>query len=160
LLIAGDGPELSALRAQAESLGVADFVRFLGLRNDVPDILADVDLFSLASRAEGLTLAVMEAMVAGLSVVVTDVGGHKEVVGPAIGWVVPPNDIPAFRFALSEALANPDATRARGTAGRRLAVSEFALETQVDAQYRTVAEVLRRAKTGLPTAVAKQEKAS
>ncbi len=137
LLVVGEGPERDALRARAEALGVANFVRFLGLRNDVPDLLADADLFALASRAEGLTLAVVEAMAAGLPVVVTDVGGHKEVVDPATGWVVPPNDAPAFGVALGEALADLPAARGRGAAGRLVAAG-YSLEAQVEAQFRVL----------------------
>jgi glycosyltransferase involved in cell wall biosynthesis len=147
LLIVGDGPERAALQAQSDSLGVSEFVHFLGLRNDVPDLLADSDAFLLASRAEGLTLAVLEGMAAGLPVVVTDVGGHKEVVGPATGWVVPPNDAPAFGVALGEALANPAAARERGATGRRLIETEFSLDAQVEAQYRYI-DAVWRSRTG------------
>jgi len=143
LLIVGDGPERAALQEQARALGIADFVRFLGLRNDVPDLLADANVFALASRAEGLTLAVLEAMAAGLPVVVTDVGGHKEVVDPTTGWVVPPNAVPALEKALGEALADPAAAHERGRAGRRLAETTFALETQIEAQYRYIESVWR-----------------
>lgn len=153
LLIAGDGPERTALGAQAVALGVLSFVRFLGLRNDVPDLLADADVFLLASRAEGLTLAVLEAMAAGLPVVVTDVGGHKEVVSPATGWVVPPNDAPAFGAAIGEALADLAAARQRGTTGRRLVETEFALDAQVDAQYRYI-DALWRSRMGSSAACA------
>jgi len=137
LLVVGEGSELGSLQARTETLGVSDFVRFLGLRNDVPDLLADADLFVLASRAEGLTLAVVEAMAAGLPVVVTDVGGHKEVVGPATGWIVPPNDATALGLALGEALADLPEARRRGAAGRLVAAG-YSLEAQVEAQFRVL----------------------
>jgi glycosyltransferase involved in cell wall biosynthesis len=136
LVIAGDGPERQALESLAASLGVGHNTLFLGLRSDVPDLLADSDLFVLASRAEGLTLAVVEAMAAELSVIVTDVGGHKEVVTPATGHLVPPNDPNAFRAAVARALADPVDTRAQGIAGRQLVLDELSLVSQVEAQFR------------------------
>ncbi|HVK14188.1 MAG TPA: glycosyltransferase, partial [Gemmataceae bacterium] len=154
LLIVGDGPELDRLKTLAASLGVSEAVHFLGLRTDVPDLLADADLFVLASRAEGLTLAVVEAMAAELAVVVTDVGGHKEVVTPDTGWIVPPEDVPALRSAVAVALADPPAARARGAAGRRLAVAGFSLTGQVEAQYGLFArahEASRRGKMPRPS---------
>lgn len=135
LLIAGDGEERDALTALAVSLRVAAFVRLLGLRNDVPDVLADADLFVLASRAEGLTLAVVEAMAAGLPVVVTDVGGHKEVVTEVTGVLVPPDDVSAFRGGVERLLADPATSRRLGTAGRRLVSDRYSLDAQVEAQY-------------------------
>jgi len=136
LLIVGDGPDKSEVIALANSFGVSQRVHLLGLRNDVPDLLADSDLFVLASRAEGLTLAVVEAMAAQLPVVVTDVGGHREVVTSATGWIVPSDDVKAFQSALTEALSELPSTRARGVAGRQLVSTHFSLEAQVDSQYR------------------------
>jgi glycosyltransferase involved in cell wall biosynthesis len=139
LLIAGDGDERAALMAQAEAIGVAPRVRFLGLRNDIPDVLADSDLFVLASRAEGLTLAVVEAMAAGLPVVVTDVGGHKEVVTSETGVLVPAEDVAAFRAGVERLLADEPAARRAGEAGRQLVRSRYSLDAQVEAQYHTFA---------------------
>ena len=148
LVIAGDGPERQWLEALAASLGVGANAHFLGLRNDVPDLLADSDLFVLASRAEGLTLAVVEAMAAELSVVVTDVGGHKEVVTPATGHLVPPNDPEAFRAAVAAAMADPACTKAQGIAGRRLVFEDLSLLAQVDAQYRYCQSVWVESRAG------------
>ena len=139
-LIVGDGPDKSDLHSLVESLGISRSVHFLGLRNDVPELLADADLFVLASRAEGLTLAVVEAMAAELPVVVTDVGGHREVVSPETGWIVPPGNAIAMRTAISEALEHPN-VRELGRASRRLVQRDFSLPGQIEAQYQYFLQV-------------------
>ena len=136
LVIAGDGPEREAVARQAAEAGVAGQIHLLGLRDDVPDMLADSDLFVLASHAEGLTLAVLEAMAAGLPVVVTAVGGHAEVVTSAVGLVVPPGDPVAFRAAVEALLADRPRLVRMGTAGPALVRAGLTLDHQIDAQFR------------------------
>ncbi|HEX5727298.1 MAG TPA: glycosyltransferase [Longimicrobiaceae bacterium] len=109
-VVAGEGPEGPALRALAERLGVGDRVHWLGQRRDVAAVLAACDLFVLSSRAEGMAVAMLEAMTARLPVVAADVGGVWEAVSPRegrppAGWVVPPNDAAALAAALAEAAA-------------------------------------------------------
>jgi glycosyltransferase involved in cell wall biosynthesis len=146
LLVVGDGPLKPALTALADSQGIGRHTHFLGLRNDVADLLADANVFALASRAEGLSFAVVEALASGLPVVATDVGGHKEVVTPATGWLVPPSDVAAFRSALDEVVADLPAARTRGVAGSKLVAERFSLEAQVEAQYQYFRSVWQSAR--------------
>ncbi|MGC4044993.1 MAG: glycosyltransferase [Armatimonas sp.] len=95
-LIAGDGPERTALEASA-----LPNVTFLGFRKDIPELLAQATLVAVPSRQEGLGLAAVEALAAGVPVIASNVGGLSEVVVPnKTGLLVPPDD-PA---ALTEAL--------------------------------------------------------
>ncbi len=71
LLIVGRGPQESALREQAESLGISDSVVFLGVRDDVPEILKALDVFAFTSTLEGLGMAVVEAQAAGVPCLVS-----------------------------------------------------------------------------------------
>ncbi|MER3485301.1 MAG: glycosyltransferase family 1 protein, partial [Chloroflexota bacterium] len=104
----GDGPLLPEMRSLARELGVADRVRFLGRRDDVPRLLAGAHVFVLSSRSEGFPLATLEAMRAGLPVVVTEVGGAPEAVVPGItGYIVPPGDPEALRLRLRQLAADP-----------------------------------------------------
>lgn len=135
LVIAGDGPDRASLVALADSLAVTSFVHFLGLRDDVPDLLADADLFVLASRAEGLTLAVVEAMARGLPVVVTAVGGHAEVVPPAAGRLVPPGDVGALAAALKAMVAELPVARAAAVDRVGQVMCDFSLSRQVERQW-------------------------
>ena len=110
LVIAGDGPDESALRTRAAQRGIAARARWLGFRSDLPALLAGADVFVLPSRREGMANVVLEAMAAGLLVVTTEVSGAHEAVGavagrPTAGWIVPPGAAAALGVALAEAIA-------------------------------------------------------
>ena len=134
LLLVGDGPLRSDLESLAESLGIKNRVRFLGIRSDVPDILRAVDLFALTSVSEAASLTLMEAMASALPVVVTEVGGNPEIVRPGIeGMLVPREDFDATAQALLALLAGPERARAMGQAGRRRVEEKYRLERTIDA---------------------------
>lgn len=125
----GAGP---ALRTAARRLGLADRVRWLGLRDDVPALLGASDLGVLVSHEEGFSNGVLEGMAAGLPMIVSDVGGNAEAVEHGVsGWVVPPRDPAALAAALL-ALARDPALRQRlGEAARARVAERFGLETCV-----------------------------
>lgn len=78
LLLVGRGELEVSLKEQAKRLGIDKQVRFLGMRQDVPRLLALMDVFVLPSLSEGLSMALLEAMVSGKPVVATRVGGNPE----------------------------------------------------------------------------------
>ncbi len=82
-LLIGDGPEQPQLVAQAKALGVSDRVHFLGNRHDVKDLMRILDIFILPSLFEGMSNALLEAMAAGRTIMVTDTPENREVVTPA-----------------------------------------------------------------------------
>jgi len=129
----GIGP---ALRELARTSGLADQVRWLGLRDDMAELLAASDVGILPSHEEGFSNSVLEGMAAGLTMVVTDVGGNAEAVEHGVsGWVVPPGDPAALAAAILE-LAHDAARRRRlGEAARRRVAAAFSLEECV-ARYR------------------------
>lgn len=105
---AGEGPEREPLEALAARLGVADRVRFLGRREDVPELLAACDVFCLPSLYEGSSLAVLEAMAARRAMVSSAIGGTDELIEDGRnGLLVPPGDAPALAAALRRALGDP-----------------------------------------------------
>ena len=113
LVIVGDGPLESVLRAQAFTLGVAAHVDFLGQRTDVADLLPAFDIFALPSLTEGLSIALLEACATGLAVVATNVGGNTEIIRDGqTGLLVPVDDHDALLSALHSLLTDP-ALRAR-----------------------------------------------
>jgi glycosyltransferase involved in cell wall biosynthesis len=117
VLIAGEGRERAALEALIEARGLAGRVRLLGARDDVPDLLAALDVAVCCSDFEGGPLSVMEYMEAGLPVVATDVGGLPELVEEGdTGLLVPPRDPTALAAALNRLLADPGL---RGRMGER-----------------------------------------
>src|SRR5260370_17741334 len=96
LLLGGDGPLRGELQEQARALGIADRVRFLGIRRDVPQLLQAADVFTLTSLSEAASLTILEAMASRLPVVVTAVGGNAQRVRPGMdGLLVPPGHHPA-----------------------------------------------------------------
>jgi glycosyltransferase involved in cell wall biosynthesis len=128
LLIVGDGPLRQSLADEAESLGVADRVRFLGVRHDVPALMSACDIFVLSSAWEGFGLVVAEAMACERVVVATDSGGVREVIGDA-GYLVPPRDSGALAQALALALRLSIDERAQlGRAGRAWIVGRYSIE--------------------------------
>ncbi len=80
LLLAGDGGERQRMEQLADELGVRAQVRFLGVRTDIPRLMAAADGFVLSSLSEGLSVTLLEAMASGLPIVATQVGGNGEAV--------------------------------------------------------------------------------
>jgi glycosyltransferase involved in cell wall biosynthesis len=107
LAIAGEGSENRTLRDQAAACGLADRVDFLGRIDDMPRFYQAVDVFCLASRAEGLPLSLLEAQSSGVRAVAFDVGGMAEALCPRTGRLVPAGDIAALASALEAAVGVP-----------------------------------------------------
>lgn len=107
LLLVGDGPLRTELEETATTLGIADRVRFTGVRDDVPDILAAIDVFTLSSLSEAASITLLEAMAVGAPVVVTDVGGNPEIVRRGVdGLLTPRGDACALATALIKVLSD------------------------------------------------------
>src|SRR5438045_2743105 len=124
--ISGRGQLADALAARARALGLADRVHLLGLRLDVPAILAAADLFVLPSLSEGLPLALLEAMFARCPIVASDVGeiGTALARGDA-GVLVPPGDPAALAAALDRLLTNRQRAQALGERAAARAATEY-----------------------------------
>ena len=134
LLLVGDGSERAGLEQRAAELGLGERVRFLGERGDVPQLLAAADAFALSSLSEGVSLAVLEAMAAGLPVAATEVGGNPEVVLPdETGLLVPPSDAPALASALADLARDPDRASRMGLAGAARVEEHFSLRAMTQA---------------------------
>lgn len=132
LAVVGDGPLRAELKGLAESLGVSRRLDFLGVRHDVPSLMAACDVFVLSSAWEGFGLVVAEAMACERLVVATDCGGVREVVGDA-GFLVPPREPDALGEGIERALRLPREQRERlGTAARKRVVERYSLETTAD----------------------------
>ena len=129
LVLAGDGPERPRLESLARELGVADSVRFMGVRSDMESVLPAFDLFALCSHSEGFSNAILEAMGMGLPVVATRVGGNIEMVEDGVsGYLVPPGDDPALGERLLALARDPALRRRMGEAGRRWVLETNARE--------------------------------
>jgi glycosyltransferase involved in cell wall biosynthesis len=139
-LIVGDGALRDPLERQAATLPVPGSVRFLGLRNDIPEILAAMDLFVLPSDDEGCPASLLEAMASGRPAVATDVGGISEIVeNGRSGLLVPRRDPHGLARAILSVLECPDRAASMGGRGRRIVRERFDVRRaidRVDALYR------------------------
>ena len=126
VVIVGQGHLEQALRAQAAALGVTGAVHLAGHRSDARMLLDAADVFVLPSRHEGMPLALLEAMDAGLPVVATRVIGSEEVVDEGrTGLLVRPRDPAGLEAALARLLSDPGLRAEYGRAGRRRFVEGF-----------------------------------
>lgn len=106
LAIVGAGDYLQKITETIGSLGLEEHVRLLGLRSDVPTILAASDIYVSASHAEGLPVSILEAMSAGLPVVATSVGDIPLIVKPDFGSCVPAHEPAQMAAALRDLIEN------------------------------------------------------
>jgi len=138
-LFVGDGELRTALEARGRERGVADRLHFTGYRQDVPALIAGMDLFALPSLNEGMGRVLVMAMARGLPIVATRVGGVPELLaGGEAGLLVPPADPAALAAAICGLLREPDRAAALGEAGRRRAPRYGA-----DRMVRALAELYR-----------------
>jgi glycosyltransferase involved in cell wall biosynthesis len=113
--IAGRGELEDMLRSRAADFNLTDRVHLLGLRSDIPAILAAGDVFALPSLSEGLPLALIEAMFAARPIVATDVGEVRVALNAGqAGVLVEPGNVHAFASALEALLADPAHAKALG----------------------------------------------
>jgi glycosyltransferase involved in cell wall biosynthesis len=128
-VIAGDGPQRDALRAQANALGLDNHLLFLGYRPDVSAILSALDVFVLSSAWEGLPLVLLEAMAAGKPIVSTDVGGCREAVVDGVnGTLVPPGAAAALATAIVRYCTDGEQARRAGGRSRERYVEHFSVD--------------------------------
>lgn len=138
-LLVGDGDLRGPLEQQARETGLANAVIFAGARTDVAALLARSTIAVSASKSEGLSNAIMEAMAASLPVVATHVGGTAELVlHDHTGFLVEPDAPEALARRLIQLLRTPETARRFGVAGRRRIEEGFssaALACRVSALY-------------------------
>ncbi len=130
--LAGDGPLRAELEAQANNLGVNGLVQFLGLRQDIPDLLKDSTFLVHTADAEGCPNVVMEAMVCGRAVVATDAGDVPLLVEDGkTGFVIRKGDDASLTEAIIRLITDHDLCRRLGECGRAKAEQEFKLDRLV-----------------------------
>ncbi|HEX2192962.1 MAG TPA: glycosyltransferase [Acidimicrobiales bacterium] len=153
LRIAGEGPLLTELTELVDDLGLGDKARLLGLREDVPRLLAAADALVLASAYEGLPNVIMEAMAARLPVVATEVGGVPELVEEGrTGFLVPPREPEALARAMAAVVALPPQEReAMGERGREAVAARFSPE-RIGARWLELLDACPARASGRPRA--------
>jgi glycosyltransferase involved in cell wall biosynthesis len=120
------------LQDLVRQMSLQDRFSFLGFREDVPDILSDLDLFVLSSVSEGFSLATIEAMAVGKPVIVTRSGGPQEIIEDGrTGYLTPPADPDALAEKICELLANPKRAAGLAQTARAKVASTFTLERMI-----------------------------
>jgi sugar transferase (PEP-CTERM/EpsH1 system associated) len=135
LLVIGGGPMREVIQTEAQRLGIADRVKFLGERGDIPLLLQALDVFALTSVAEGISNTILEAMASGLPVIATRVGGNPELVEHGVtGQMISTRDVSALTEALRSYLSDAELRRVHGANARERVEQHFSLE-RMAAQY-------------------------
>jgi len=132
VLIVGHGPVEGDLKRLAVEAGLDETVLFLGRRNDVPDVLAGIDLAVCCSDHEGSPLSVMEYMAAGRPVVATSVGGVPDLIEDGVhGLLVPARSPDELAAAIASLLSDRERAREMGERARARQQEEFTLDAFV-----------------------------
>ena len=142
----GDGSERLKLENLVAKLGLANSVHFLGWRDDIDAIMADLDVLAVPSLWEGFGLVTLEAMAVGTPVVASHVSALPEIVSDGhTGKLVPPADFKALSAALVRLLVNTSESRDMGLKGCKRLETMFTIDSMVSkhvAVYREVSGML------------------
>jgi glycosyltransferase involved in cell wall biosynthesis len=133
LFIFGEGGERQHLESGIDNLGLSDLIRLPGVTDDVPTILRSADLFVLPSAWEGFGLAAIEAMMAGIPVIISDVGGLGELAekgAPVLTF--PSKNEQALAEKIRQVLKSPELTTKLGQSARNWAMQKYSLDTMVN----------------------------
>jgi glycosyltransferase involved in cell wall biosynthesis len=142
LLLVGGGGEEARIRRLVAETRIQDRVIFTGFLGNPMRVYGLLDIYVATSLKEGLPLAPLEAMAAGLPIVATDVPGHRDVVVKGeTGLLVPAEDSAALADAIAELVADPGRRRKMGEAGRQRVLDHFGIASMVE----QTARVYRRA---------------
>ncbi|MBU0477483.1 glycosyltransferase [bacterium] len=129
LVIVGDGHLRDCLESKVRDLKLEEKVLFLGMRDDVQDLMKAFDVFTLSSTMEGISLTLLEAMAAGKAIVATNVGGNKEVVKDAeSGVLVPKSNAKELAKAIIKVLKDKELRDRMGKKGLEIVKERFSLD--------------------------------
>jgi glycosyltransferase involved in cell wall biosynthesis len=124
------------LLEKVEKKNLTDCFSFLGFRSDTDALYSAADVFVLSSRSEGLPMVILEAMMAGLPVITTRVGGIPQMIGEN-GILVEPGDPEALASAMNGCLSDHQARERLGRMGKELVQTHYGIESMVDAYIKT-----------------------
>jgi glycosyltransferase involved in cell wall biosynthesis len=145
VVLVGEGRRQEDLNRQVRELKLAGMVRFLGTRRDLPEIFRALDIFVQPSLWEGLPLALLKAMGAGLPVVATRVSGSREAIVDGVnGYLVAPGDPEALGRAIGKLCGRPESRRRLGDAARRTVAARYSLEAMLHRLEDLYLELQRR----------------
>jgi len=126
----------------AVRLGVADRVLFAGLREDMPQVYASIDLLVLPSLCEAMPMCVLEAMAAGKPVIATRVGAVPQLIDrDETGVLIEPGDVAGLSSAVLQLLENPERARCLGAKGRARTIERFSADSMARQYLQLYSEI-------------------
>ena len=134
LTLVGDGPDRQALETLATNLKLTPYLKFVGYQSQdaVCQYLHNSDIFVLPSFSEGLPVALMEALAAGVPVITTAIAGISELVEDCVnGYLIPPGAVEPLVLRLEQLLSDANLRQQMGTAGRKKVLQDFNLAQEV-----------------------------
>jgi len=154
LVLIGEGPLREPAMARLRELGMEDLAWLPGSRDDIPELMAAMDIFLLPSLGEGISNTILEALACGLPVIASNVGGNPELVQDGqTGALVPVGDAAALQAAVRRYLDSPETLRQHGAAARRDVEQRFSLEAMVAGYQHLYEQALARVQHGAATPV-------
>jgi len=133
LLLVGDGSRREETVRLVKEEGIENFVYMAGSRDDIPELMGEMDVFVLPSLAEGISNTILEAMASGLPVIATDVGGNAELIEEGVtGYLLPAESSAAMAEPIVRYLQQPGLIEQHGRAARTHALKEFSLGQMVE----------------------------
>lgn len=132
-IIVGDGPERQRLEMLSNSLNIHDCVHFLGTRQDVPTVLAAMNVMLLTSKMEANPVSILEALSTEVPVVATRVGSiPTSVIDNETGFLVAPHDVGGLAEKVSILLADPARASEMGENGRAMVKARWSVDVMVN----------------------------
>jgi glycosyltransferase involved in cell wall biosynthesis len=154
LVLAGDGPARKDAELAAQKLKLAGRVQFVGDCDDIPALLADADIFVLASKWEGLPLSILEAMRAGLPVIATNVGGVGELITDGInGYLTERGNVAQMRNRIQALVSSPALRHSMAHEARRRFEQDFQLDVMVRKTMMVYRQTLADKRTAIEEAM-------
>ncbi len=139
----GGGELHETLQGAIATAGLQGRIHLLGVRSDMADVLAALDVYAMPSHHEGLPMALLEAMAASRAVVASAVGSIPEVIRDGVsGLLVPPQDVPALAQALLRPMTDPDLRQSLGREARQTVLDRFSAQRTAQAYEALYDEVL------------------
>ncbi|MBD3169047.1 MAG: glycosyltransferase [candidate division Zixibacteria bacterium] len=143
LLVIGDGPLRNELEQLTDGLGLPQFVTFAGDRNDVPRLLCGVDISTLCSVSEGISLTILEAMASSLPVVATNVGGNSTIIkNGENGFLTEVGNIGDYGAKLTSLIKSPGMRAEIGNKARNHVIDNWGVKGMADAYQKLYEELL------------------
>lgn len=139
----GSGPTLEFCKEEANKLGLADKIKFLGQQRNVKDFLNSSDIFVLSTNYEGFPLTILEAMRAKLPVIATDVGGNNEsIIDKKIGFLTKKNNAEDLSRAISTLIDDRNLAIEMGKCGYERFITEFTHDLMLKKILKIYADVM------------------